>query len=131
VNDVWLPLSYRRLWLVLSISLVAIVVAGSLAPPGQVAVPVGDKWQHAMTYFALAAWFAGLTPRRNYPWVAAALLLLGLCMELLQHTLTAHRVADARDMAANSVGIAAGMVAAYIGLGAWAQRIEAWLRRSA
>jgi VanZ family protein len=130
VNDVWLPLSYRRFWLVLSVALVAIVVAGSLAPGG-VTVPVGDKLQHAMTYFALAAWFAGLTPRRNYPWVAAALLLLGLCMELLQHTLTAHRVADARDMAANSVGIAAGIVAAYVGLGAWAQRIEAWLRQSA
>ena len=129
MNDLWLPLSFRRLWLVLSVGLVAIVVAGSLSPGGGT-MPVGDKMQHALAYFALAAWFAGLTPRRNYPWVAAALLLFGLCMELLQHTLTAHRVADARDMAANSIGIAAGIVAAYVGLGAWAQRIEAWLGRT-
>ena len=127
MNDGWLPLSHRRVWIALSIALVAFVVAGSLASGG-VRVPVGDKWQHAMTYFALAAWFAGLTPRRNYPWVATALLLLGLSMELMQHALTAHRIADARDMAANSVGIAAGMIAAHIGLGSWAQRVEAWLR---
>ena len=50
-------------------------------------------------------------------------------MEVLQYALTSDRMADARDMTANSIGIAVGIVLAYVGLGAWAQRVESWLRR--
>jgi hypothetical protein len=32
-------------------------------------------------------------------------------------------------MIANSLGIALGLVVAWIGLGGWAQRIEDWARR--
>jgi len=39
------------------------------------------------------------------------------------------RVADPRDMAANTAGIIVGMIAAYVGLGTWAVRVEAWLSR--
>jgi hypothetical protein len=132
----WLPLEYRRIWTVLSIVLVATVVYGSLAPAGiELVQDIGDKWQHGTTYFVLAAWFAGLAPRRNYPWIVSGLLLLGLSLELLQyamaeeHIADAHRVADPRDMAANTAGIIAGTIAAYVGLGTWAVRVEAWLSR--
>src|SRR5262245_53335983 len=132
----WLPLEYRRIWTVLSIVLVGTVIYGSLVPGGVKAVQeVGDKWQHGTTYFVLAAWFAGLAPRRNYPWVVTGLLLLGLSLELLQyvmaadHIADADRVADPRDMVANTAGIVVGMLAAYVGLGTWAVRVESWLAR--
>jgi VanZ family protein len=126
----WLPLNHRRLWTSLSFVLLAAVVFGSLKPHGlPPLVPVGDKWQHGLTYLVLATWFVGLAPRRTYPWIATGLVLLGFTMEILQYVLTTDRMADARDMTANSIGIAIGIVLAYFGLGAWAQRLESWLSR--
>jgi VanZ family protein len=126
----WLPLSHRRIWLALSCVLIAGVVFGSLKPGGLHLGQVGDKWQHSLTYLILATWFVGLAPRRTYPWIATGLILLGFTMEILQDLLTSDRMADARDMAANSIGVAAGIVLAYVGLGAWAQRFESWLNRT-
>jgi VanZ family protein len=132
VNSWWLPLTHRRVWTVFRVALVALVVYGSLAPGGVKPMQeIGDKWQHATSYFVLAGWFAGLAPRRNYPWVASGLLLLGLTLELLQYALTPDRIADPRDMVANTAGIFIGLVAACVGLGTWALRVEAWLARDA
>jgi VanZ family protein len=118
--------------MVLSIALVAFVVYGSLVPgPDNPLDEVDDKWQHIATYCVLAAWFAGLAPRRTYPWIASGLLLLGFTLEVLQYYLTTDRVADPSDMAADTAGVVAGLIAAYIGLGAWAVRVEAWLGRGA
>jgi VanZ family protein len=130
VNAWWLPLSHRWLWGSVSVALLAGVVIGSLWPGGVRGVEdVSDKFQHTFSYFVLATWFVGLAPRRTYPWIAAGLLLLGLTMEVLQGTLTTDRAADPRDMAANSIGIGIGIVLAYVGLGAWAERVEQWLSR--
>ena len=129
MNRWWLPLSYRRVWFALSCVLIAGVVLGSLKPGGVHLGHFGDKWQHSLSYLILATWFVGLAPRRTYPWIATGLILLGVMMELLQYALTSDRIADARDMTANSLGVAAGVVLAYVGLGAWAQRIESWLSR--
>jgi len=134
MNSWWLPLEYRRIWTALSIVLVAIVIYGSLAPGGvKIVQGIGDKWQHGTTYFVLAAWFAGLAPRRTYPWIVTGLLLLGLSLELMQYAMAeehmADRVADPRDMAANTAGIIVGMIAAYVGLDTWAVRVESWLSR--
>ena len=128
----WLPLVHRRVWMVFSIALVAFVVYGSLVPGADNPLEeVDDKWQHVATYCVLAAWFAGLAPRRNYPWIASGLLLLGFTLEVLQYYLTTDRVADPRDMAADTFGVVAGLIAAYIGLDTWAVRVEAWLGRGA
>jgi VanZ family protein len=130
VKHWWLPLSHRWLWTSLSVVLILGVIVGSLWPGGVQALPkIGDKFQHVFSYFVLATWFVGLAPRRTYPWIAAGLLLLGLSMEILQYLLKADRVADARDMVANTIGIGIGIVLAYVGLGAWAQRVEQWLSR--
>jgi hypothetical protein len=125
----WLPLNHRRLWFALSCVLIGGVMFGSLTPGGVHLGHVGDKWQHSLSYLVLATWFVGLAPRRAYPWIATGLILFGFTMELLQSALTVDRTADARDMTANSVGIAAGMLLAYVGFGAWAQRLESWLSR--
>jgi VanZ family protein len=129
VTGWWLPLNHRRVWATLSCVLVAGVVFGSLKSGGLHLGHVGDKWQHSVSYLVLATWFVGLAPRRTYPWIATGLVLLGFTMELLQYALTTDRMADARDMTANSIGIAIGIVLAYFGLGAWAQRLESWLSR--
>jgi len=50
-------------------------------------------------------------------------------MELLQYALTSDRMADARDMTANTIGVGVGILLAYVGLGSWAQRVESWLSR--
>ena len=126
----WLPLNHRRLWFALSCALIGAVIVGSLTPGGVPKIGhLGDKWEHALSYLVLATWFVGLAPRRTYPWIATGLVLLGFTMEVLQYALTSDRMADARDMTANSIGIAVGIVLAYVGLGAWAQRVESWLHR--
>ena len=128
MNDVVLPLRHRRAWIVSSFALVAIVVLGSLIPGGNAPkVPVGDKWQHFLTYCGLAIWFCGVVRRSAFLWVAGGLLALGGLMELLQALLTTARSADPRDMAANALGIACGLAVAQFGLAGWALKVEDWL----
>ena len=128
MNDIVLPLRYRRAWVVCSAALVAIVVVGSLMPGGhQPKIPLGDKWQHFLTYFGLAIWFSGVVRRSGFLWVAGGLLALGGLMEVLQAMATTARSADIRDMAANTLGVAPGLTAAAAGLAGWVQKVEAWL----
>lgn len=124
-----LDLAYRPLWLVASILLVAGVIWGSLETGTRIPMAGGnDKVLHFGCYCFLAIWFAGLFARNRYVWIAVALLLLGLAMEIAQHLMHAGRQADPLDMAANAGGIVAGLTAAALFLGGWARWIEAWLR---
>ena len=126
-----LPLAYRHLWIAVSATLVALVIAGSLAPtlpytpPGQF-----DKLQHFGVYLLLTLWFTGLYPRARYGWVAVALVGLGLAMELLQQGMHLGRFAEALDMTANGAGVGLGVALALLGTGGWARRVEAWVRRN-
>ena len=49
-------------------------------------------------------------------------------MEAGQYVMQAGRTADVYDMAANTAGVAAGLLLAALLTGGWAQRIESWLR---
>lgn len=126
-----LPLQHRRLWIAVSAGLVVLVVLGSLAPglpfapPGQL-----DKLQHFGVYLVLALWFTGLFPRARYIWVAAALVALGLALELLQQVMSLGRVGEALDMTANATGVAVGIVLATMATGGWARQVESWLSRN-
>jgi VanZ family protein len=104
--------------------LVVGVVVGSLVP-GQMlrAVSIGDKLQHAGAYFLLMVWFAGLYRRGLHPIIAAVLLLLGIALDMLQGT-TRTRSFDLKDIAADAVGIAVGLVLSYWLLEGWCQRLE-------
>jgi len=125
-----LPLRYRPYWIAASCVLVAIVVWGSLQTSIRANVGLGfDKVEHFGTYLFLAIWFTGLYRRPRYWAVVAALLLLGLTMELTQFAMHAGRTADPYDMAANGAGIIAGLLFAGISTGGWAQRFEAWMTR--
>jgi VanZ family protein len=123
-----LALRYRPLWIVMSLALISIVIWGSL----ETGVPIAagsDKFEHFGTYLFLAVWFTGLVHRMRYAWVVGGLIALGASMEVLQYLMHAGRTADINDMAANTAGVALGLLLGLLLTGGWAQRIEAWLRR--
>lgn len=119
-----LPLRYPKVWFALGCTLVSGVVIGSLLPGDVVdIVSVNDKLMHVGAYFVLAVWFAGIYRRGLYPLVGAALLALGVAIDLLQG-LTATRHMDVYDMAANFFGILVGLVLSVLFFEGWCQRVE-------
>jgi VanZ family protein len=123
-----IPLRYQRLWVAMSVALVGAIVYSSLAPSLALPTPAGfDKIEHFTAYCGLALWFTGLYPRARYWQVVAGLLALGLAVEIAQGAMHLGRSAEALDMLANAVGVAAGLLLALVLTGGWAQRIESWL----
>ena len=121
-----LPLRFPRLWTALAWSLTAGVIVGSLLPNEVIEAaipPETDKAVHAASYFILMVSFAGLYRRGLYLIVAAVLLALGVCLDLLQ-LLTETRSFDWKDIAMNSAGIALGLVLSWSLLGGWCERVE-------
>jgi VanZ family protein len=126
-----LPLAYAPAWIAASVLLVAGVIFGSLMP-GPPGPDVGhfDKLEHALAYAVLAVWFTGISLRANYRKVAVALAGLGVAIEFLQQAMPYGRIADPWDLAANVLGIAAGVTFAARRSGGWALEIEQWLTRN-
>jgi VanZ family protein len=123
-----LPLRHRQLWIATSAGLVAAVVYASLKPDFGPAVPAGfDKLEHMSAYLLLTVWFAGLYPPAAFRRIGAALLALGVCLEVMQGLMHMGRSAEVLDAAANAAGIGLGLLFALKGLGGWARRVEAWL----
>jgi VanZ family protein len=72
-----------------------------------------DKVEHFLAYFGLAAYAAMLFgQRRGQALAAAALIALGVGLEVAQGALTVSRMADSADALANSLGVFAGLVLA-------------------
>ena len=65
--------------------LVLAVCVGSLVP-GQTlpTFSISDKVLHAGSYFLLMVWFAGLYGRKHQAWIALALVLLGIALDIAQ-----------------------------------------------
>lgn len=119
-----LPLRLAPVWAALGYLGVVLALVLSLWPNGPpLPFHLWDKIQHSAGYALLTLWFTGLYPRNQYLRIGFACFLLGLAIEGLQGT-TATRSMDARDLVANSVGIAAALVLAYLVVGGWAQRVE-------
>lgn len=119
-----LPLRFPKLWSVLGWLLVTGVVVGSLVPGRAIqAVAVDDKLLHAGAYGLLMLWFSGLYRRGFYLGIGAALLGLGVALDLLQG-LTRSRSFDWYDVAADLAGILVGCVLAFAFVGGWCERIE-------
>jgi hypothetical protein len=126
-----LALRHRLLWLATSALLLAMVIWGSLQTSVDIPTPGGfDKVEHLGTYAFLSVWFTGMFARGRYWLIAVALLALGLAMEIAQYLMAAGRQADAYDMAANTLGVAAGLLLAVRATGGWAPKVEAWLGRN-
>ena len=134
-----LPLKNASLWRALSVVILIIVLVAALSPAFWFFDSMNDalswlehtdKWLHAITFIALAIWFAGLFERRAWWRIAIGLLLFGFFVEFLQLQLS-YRMADWVDIAANTAGIIVGLAVAAAGLGGWALRVEDWyLRRN-
>jgi VanZ family protein len=126
-----LPLRHPRFWLVLGWVFVAFSTLASIVPVRKLPIPPGlnDKIEHMVGYALLALWFAGIYPRSRYAVIAGLLFLMGLVIEWLQGVMNVGRSADFRDVIANVTGIAIGLSLAWVALGGWAQRVEAWTKR--
>ncbi len=125
-----LPLRYPRLWLAAGWSLIAIATIASLLPSQNLPnIGTSDKLHHMVAYASMALWFSGIYPRSRYPLIGILLFVLGLAIEGAQGAMGFGRQADVRDMLANATGIAAGLMVAFLGLGGWAQRVEALVLR--
>ena len=127
-----LPLRHPRFWLVLGWIFVALATLASIVPPQNLPTPpsLNDKVEHIVGYALLALWFAGIYPRSRYLLIAGSLLAMGLAIEWVQGAMHVGRSADWRDVIANITGIAVGLSLAWVELGGWAQRVEAWANRS-
>ena len=123
-----LPLRHRRLWIAMSLVLLAAVLFASLQPDFGPAVPANfDKVEHLAAYVLLAVWFTGLVARGRYWAVGAGLMALGLLIEVLQGLMSLGRSAEVSDMLANALGVVVGITIALSSTGGWAPRLESWL----
>lgn len=121
------PLKFPRLWTAGSCIVVAAALYTCLAPVEMLAPQlelVSDKLQHSVGYIALAVWFGGLYPPARYWAIAAGLFFMGVSVEILQGLMDLGRHADVQDLLANTLGIAAGLLLARLGLGQWTRRLE-------
>ena len=125
-----LLLRHPWVWLGLGWTFVVCAIVISLVPGQKLpSTGVSDKLEHTVAYALLTLWFAGIYPRSSYVRIALGMFVLGVGVEFAQGAMHYGRQMDPRDMVANSLGIVAGLILAWIGLGGWAQRIEAWVRR--
>ena len=123
-----LQLRRRRLWIALSMVLLAAVFYECLHPGLGPDTPAGlDKVEHLAAYVLLALWFTGLVARGRYWVVASGLLALGFLIEVLQWVMNLGRSAEALDMLANTLGVGVGITIALLATGGWAPRLESWM----
>ena len=116
-------LRFFRLWFGLGLLACAGLVYVCLMPqPPQPDIRHFDKFEHALAYCVLGAWFAAILPRR-YLRVCIGLPLLGATIEVLQ-SLTGYRSGDVLDMVANIIGIGVGLACARAGLMRWLYHID-------
>lgn len=110
--------------------LIVAAVFGSLVPSHELPqIHASDKVQHMGAYALLALWFAGIYPKSRYLVIGALLAALGLAIEGAQQAMQYGRQADLYDLGANVAGILVGLIAASLGLGNWALRLEQLVRR--
>ena len=112
----WLkPLRRGHFWLGLWLGGILGVVLVCLLPGADLPkVPVSDKVEHALAFFALSAAAVQLF-RRGWPLslVAIGLLALGAGIEVAQGLLTTSRSMDPADFVADAIGVLAGVALAW------------------
>ena len=125
-------LRYPRAWFGAGLLIATVITVTSLLPARDLpALGISDKVEHAVAYALLAFWFASVMARRDFVYLALALLAFGGGIEIAQGLMGLGREADLLDLAADGVGIVAGVVLAATPLGGWAKVIEDLLDRRA
>jgi len=124
------PLHLLWLWIAGGVGLLAMALYLGLEPPGDLPdVGLGDKAEHVACFLVLTFWFSGIASARLHLPLGVSLFLFGVALEWAQYATAQGRVADIRDVAANSIGIVLGLVLASAGLGDWMRWVEARLLR--
>lgn len=118
-------LRYRSWWIVGGLAMALFIVVVSLLPSSNLpSVQLWDKFEHAIAYFALAAWFGGVVRPDRYLRLALALLALGIAVEIAQQAMGLGRTAELRDVLADAVGVALGLIVAALGVSGWMRGAE-------
>jgi glycopeptide antibiotics resistance protein len=122
----------RGLW-ALGMVLIAAAIWACLTPENRVirAFEWSDKVSHLMGHGILALYFTGLMPRGKWWKIFVGLLFMGIGIEFAQHYMNVGREGDPRDVVANSVGAALGLLAGRLGLSRWPELLDWLLRRRA
>lgn len=128
-----LPLPHAGRWRGAGFLLLGVVFILALVPMAWI-LPIelsldtrfihGDKVLHGMTFAVLTVWFAGQYARRSYWRLGAGLVAFGMLIEIAQY-FVAYRSSDWFDLAADVIGIVAGLAIALAGLGGWTVWVEA------
>jgi VanZ family protein len=122
------PLRYLPLWVLLGAVLLALLLYFCLEPPGQGPVfLLPDKLSHMIGFFALTVWFAALVQRRLYVTIGAAMLVVGIAIEVAQDFMALGRSAELADVYADLAGIVLGLLVSLAIRDSWFERIERWL----
>lgn len=105
------PLRHPRAWLALWWLAIVLTVVVCLVPaPDLPHAPGGDKFQHFVAYFLLAASAVQLySGRRTLLRVGIGLVALGIAIEFAQAAFTATRAMEAWDVVADALGVLAGL----------------------
>lgn len=121
-------MTLHRFWWALGVLIVVAAIVICLVPgeelPG--AFEWNDKLSHVVGHGAMAAYFAGLVPRRGWWKIFVFLLLFGISIEFLQYYMHDGREGDPRDVIANAGGAALGLLLARLGVSRWPE-FAAWL----
>jgi VanZ family protein len=127
-----LSLRFPRLWLGLGWLAVALTIVVCLVPNDRLPQPpnLSDKSEHIIAYLLLSVWFGGIYERGRYWAIAAGLVIFGILIEIAQGVMGLGRSADVLDVIADSIGIVAGLMLCWFGLGSWMQWIESLLGRA-
>ena len=126
-----LSLRYPIAWWLSGFGLLLLVATGSLIPGGGVTIGFehADKIVHALSYFVLIVWFAGLYAKGKCKQVALFLIAFGVLLEFIQARVS-YRFFDPLDIIANTGGIVFGLLLSTFKLGGWCQRVEMLLGNS-
>lgn len=110
-----------KFWWGLGVLLVGAAIYYCLAPMPEVPVAFefNDKLSHIAGHAAMALYFSGLVVRRSWWKIFMSLLLLGVAIEFAQHYTHWGRQGDYRDVLANSLGAALGLLLGWAGLARW------------
>jgi VanZ family protein len=127
-------MNLTRVWWALGAVLVAAAAVVCLIPSADIPaeLELSDKLSHLIGHGVLALYFAGLVPHRGWWKIFVFLLCFGVTIEFAQYYMHSGREGDPRDIIANSLGAALGLLVAWCGAARWPE-LMAWLlgRRTA
>ena len=121
-------MNLTRVWWGLGVLLVLVAIVVCVMPSNEIpgVLELNDKLSHVSGHAAMAIYFAGLVPRQRWWKIFVFLLLLGSAIEVAQYAMHMGREGDPRDVVANSMGAALGLLLARLGLARWPE-FAAWV----